>query len=118
LEKGNIKEFKDIFLLQKERNDGLQEEIKKAFLQIKNLEDISEITIRKIGVVRYNPFNKMGGNQSFCIAMLDNKNNGFLISSLFVGEGSRVYTKTVKGGKSEYTLSKEEVEAIEQAIKS
>ena len=116
LEKGKIKDFKDIFLLQKEKNNGLEEEIKEAFLKIKNLEDICETTIRKIGVVRFNPFNNMGGNQSFIIAMLDNKNNGFLISSLFVKDGNRVYAKTVKQGKSDYVLSEEEVEAINRAV--
>ena len=60
----------------------------------------------------------MGGNQSFIIALLDGKNNGFVISSLFVKEGSRVYTKEIKAGKSDYKLSKEELEAIERAIKS
>jgi cell division protein FtsB len=102
LENGKIKDFKDIFLSQKEKNDGLEENIKDAFLKIKNLEDTCETTIRKIGVVRFNPFNDMGGNQSFAIALLDNKNNGFLISSLFGKDGSRVYTKTIKQGKSDY----------------
>jgi len=116
LEKGKIKDFKDIFLSQKEKNDGLEEKIKEAFAKIKDLEDTCEATIRKIGVVRYNPFNDMGGNQSFVIAMLDNKNNGFLISSLFVKEGSRVYAKTVKQGKSDYVLSNEELDALNKAI--
>ena len=116
LEGGKIKDFKDIFLSQKDKNNDLEMQIKHAFAKIKNLEDISETTVRKIGVVRFNPFNDMGGNQSFVIAMLDNKNNGFIISSIFAKEGSRVYSKTVKDGKSEYILSKDEVEAIEKAI--
>ena len=116
LEKGKIKDFRDIFLLQKEKNDDLENKINDAFLKIKNLEDTCEITIQKIGVVRFNPFDGIGGNQSFTIALLDNKNNGFLISSLFGKDGSRVYAKTVKQGKSDYSLSKEEVEAIDRAI--
>jgi len=118
LEKGNIKDFKDILLKQKDRNNELEEKISEAFSKIKDLEDICKITIQKIGVVRFNPFNDMGGNQSFIIAMLDGGNNGFVISSLFVNEGNRIYTKTVKSGKSDYTLSKEELEAIDKAIKS
>jgi hypothetical protein len=58
----------------------------------------------------------MGGNQSFVLAMLDNNNNGFIISSIFSEEGSRIYTKTIKKGKSDFSLSKEEIEAIEKAI--
>jgi hypothetical protein len=115
LEKGKIKDFKDIFLSQKEKNNKLDEKIKEAFLKIKNLEDISEKTIQKTGIVRFNPFNNMGGNQSFVIALLDDNNNGFVISSLFVKEGNRVYAKGVKNGKSDHKLSQEEKEAIEKA---
>jgi len=115
LEKGKIKDFKDIFLGQKEKNNDLEEQIKSAFLKIKNLEDISEITIRKIGIVRFNPFSDIGGNQSFSIAMLDNKNNGFVISSLFIKEGNRVYLKEIKNKKSEHSLSAEELEVIKRA---
>ena len=118
LENGKIKDFKDIFLSQKERHDNLEENIKKAFSKIKNLEDALETTIQKIGVVRFNPFNDIGGNQSFVIALLDNRNDGFVISSLFVKEGSRVYTKAIKQGKSDHVLLKEETEAIEKAIGS
>jgi polyhydroxyalkanoate synthesis regulator phasin len=118
LDKGNIKDFKDIFLSQKNKNDELEEEIKRAFSKIKDLEELCETTIRKVGVVRFNPFSDMGGNQSFIIAMLDNKNDGFLISSLFVNEGNRVYTKAVKNGKSEHALSPQEVEAINVATRN
>ena len=118
LEGGKIKNFKEIFLLQKEKNDNLEEKLKEAFLKIKELENISEKTIQKTGIVRFNPFNEIGGNQSFFIALLDNKNNGFVISSLFTQEVNRVYTKTLKNGKSDYPLSKEEIEAIGKAINS
>ncbi len=118
LEKGKIKDFKDIFLSQKEKNNDLEEKIKEAFLKIKNLENISEKTIQKTSIVRFNPFNEMGGNQSFVIALLDDKNNGFVISSLFVKDGNRVYAKAIREGKSDYLLSKEEMDAIEKAIKS
>ncbi len=117
LEKGKIKSFKDIFLSQKEKNDNLEEKLKEAFLKIKNLEALSERTMQKTGIVRFNPFNEIGGNQSFVIALLDDKNNGFVISSLFVKDGNRVYAKAIREGKSDYLLSDEEREAIERAIK-
>ena len=115
LEKGKIKDFKNIFLSQKEKNNDLEEQIKEAFLKIKNLDNISERTIQKVGVVRFNPFNDLGGNQSFVIALLDNQNNGFVISSLFIKEGNRVYAKFINAGKSDHLLSKEEMEAISNA---
>jgi len=117
LEKGKVKDFKDIFLTQKEKNDDLGRQIKEAFLKIENLDKISEKTIQKVGLIRFDPFNEMGGKQSFALAMLDDKNNGFVMSSLFVKEGNRVFAKIVKNGKSEYVLSNEEIEAINKALK-
>jgi len=118
LENGKIKEFKSIFLSQKDRSDDLDKKLKEAFLRIADLEKISEKTIQKIGVIRFDPFNEMSGKQSFVVAVLDDKNNGFIISSLFVKEGNRVFAKSVKAGKSDYILSNEEIEAIDKAINS
>jgi len=117
LEKGKIKDFKAILLSQTEKNNDLEEKLKEAFLKIENLEALSEKTMQKTGIVRFNPFNEIGGNQSFVIALLDDKNNGFVISSLFVKDGNRVYAKAIREGKSDYLLSDEEKEAIERAIK-
>ena len=116
LEKGKIKDFKDILLSQKEKNSNLENQLKEVFLKIESLEDVLGRTIQKTGIVRFNPFSDIGGNQSFAIALLDEKNNGFVISSLFVKEGNRVYAKAVKQGKSEHLLSGEEIEAIDRAI--
>jgi len=118
LDKGKIKDFKDIFLSQKEKHSDLEKQLKEAFLKIENLENILRKTIQKTGVVRFNPFNDVGGNQSFAIALLDEKNNGFVISSLFAKESNRVYAKAVREGKSDHQLSNEEIEAIKIAVDS
>lgn len=73
-------------------------------------------TIKKIGIVRFNPFNNTGGDQSFAIALLNSKNSGILISSLYLREGTRIYAKPINDLKSTYPLSKEEEEAIKKAI--
>lgn len=118
LERGKIKDFKDIFLSQKEKNDSLESRIKEAFLRIEDLDKICERTIQKTGIIRFNPFSEMGGNQSFVIALLDDKNNGFVISSLFIKDSNRVYAKAIKEGKSDHLLSNEEIKAIERAMGS
>ena len=76
-------------------------------------------SIQKTGFIRYNPFGKndTGGNQSFSVALLDNDDNGFVISSMHAREGTRVYAKQVKDGKSTNTLSAEEEEAMKKAMK-
>jgi hypothetical protein len=116
LEKGKIKDFKDILLSHAEKNKDLEAKIENIFLDIKELQNLSKKAIQKTGVVRFNPFNNMGGNQSFVIALLDEKNNGFVISSLFIKEGNRVYAKAIKNCKSDHLLSEEEKEAIARAI--
>ena len=118
LEKGKIKGLRNVLFSHIEKTKELDVGLKDAFNKIKSLEDISKISFQKMGVVRFNPFSDMGGNQSFAIALLDNQNNGFVISSFFVSEGNRVYAKSVVAGKSEYTLSGEEKDAIARAIGS
>ncbi|HCC59699.1 MAG: hypothetical protein A2402_02860 [Candidatus Staskawiczbacteria bacterium RIFOXYC1_FULL_37_43] len=118
LEKGKIKDLKDVLLSHAEKNKKLEDSIEKIFGDVENLRKLSEKSVQNIGVVRFNPFSDMGGNQSFAIALLDNKNNGFVISSLFIKEGNRVYAKAVKDGKSDYLLSNEEKEAIVRAMGS
>ena len=71
---------------------------------------------QKIGVVRYNPFRELWGDQSFSITFLNEKNDGFVLTSHFGRDMQRLYAKTVKGGKSEHTLSEEEEESLELAI--
>jgi len=75
-------------------------------------------SIQKIGFIRYNPFGKndTGGNQSFSVALLDNENDGFVLTSMHSREGTRVYAKQVAKGQSTNTLSAEETEAVKKAI--
>ncbi|MGB9680719.1 MAG: DUF4446 family protein, partial [Minisyncoccia bacterium] len=82
------------------------------------LNEMGVNSIQKIGLIRFNPFADTGGNQSFALALLNNFNNGVVISSLHGREGTRIYAKPVIAGKSKYNLSTEEIKAIEKAIKS
>ncbi len=116
LEKGNIKDLKDVLFKQIEKIKKQDLELKDIFSRIQKIENASEKNFQKLGVVRFNPFSEMGGNQSFIIALLDNQNNGFVLSSLFIKEGNRVYTKQIKNGKSDHLLSSEEKEAIARAM--
>ena len=83
--------------------------------EVKILRKENNLSIKRVGVVRFNPFKEIGGNQSFSIALLDAHNDGLVITSFYSREGNRVYAKPVKKGKSKYLLSKEEKKAIEKA---
>ena len=59
---------------------------------------------QRVGLVRYNPFEETGGNQSFALALLDAAGDGWVLSSLHARSGTRVYAKAITGGASEAAL--------------
>jgi len=73
-------------------------------------------SIQCIGLVRYNPFQEAGGDQSFALALLDRTGNGVIISSLHGRTATRFYAKAVKDGTSALSLSDEETQALKQAM--
>ncbi len=97
------------------RFKSLEKNFEKLSQEIEGLKKEQKFSIQKIGIVRYNPFSEVGGNQSFSIAFLDGNNNGSVITSLYTREGNRVYGKPIKARASVYPLSEEEKKAIERA---
>ena len=79
------------------------------------LEAVSPRAFRRVGLVRFNPFEDTGGNQSFALALLDGEGNGLVLSSLHARSSTRVYAKAIREGRSEAALSDEESAAIKQA---
>lgn len=93
---------------------------KKATDELQNwigrLEKYSEDHIQKVGFTRFNPFTDTGGNQSFCLTLLDQHDNGIILSSLHSREQTRIYAKSIKQGNAVgLELSKEEKETLKKA---
>ena len=88
----------------------------------KNREDIKELSkkhenaFQKVGLVKYDAFTEMGGKLSFALALLDERNDGFIINSVHSSDGCYSYTKRVKDGDSQIALSNEEKVAVERAV--
>ena len=80
------------------------------------VESRSTASLQRVGIVRFNPFEDTGGQQSFAVALLDAGGTGFVISSLHSRQATRLYLKQITQGKSETTLGDEEAEAIRQAL--
>lgn len=73
--------------------------------------------LQKTSFTRFNPFNDVGGNQSFILVLLDNTNSGVIITSLHNRNNTRIYAKQIKNGQGKpATLSKEEKTALKKAI--
>ncbi|KKU85409.1 MAG: hypothetical protein UY15_C0033G0002 [Parcubacteria group bacterium GW2011_GWA2_47_9] len=98
-----------------ERFQRLDERIEKLSRKLDELELKGRKHIQKIGVVRFNPFKDVGGNQSFSVAILDEDDNGVVVTGLYSREGNRIYAKPIKNGNSSFQLSEEELRAIEES---
>jgi hypothetical protein len=98
------------------RSERLDKQLQHLTEEVKNHQEHTKDSFKKLGLVRFNPFDRLGGEQSYCLAMLNEKQNGFVITFLYTHEGIRVYVKEVVGGKGrEVDLSKEEEKAIVKA---
>jgi hypothetical protein len=102
---------------------GSAEQAVKAGERMSRIEAMHEVidgrtrrSLQHIGLVRFNPFDDTGSDQSFAIALLDDARDGVVISSLHGRANTRVFAKPVSGGGSGHTLSDEETQAIRIAI--
>ncbi len=74
--------------------------------------------IQRLALLRYNPYDDTGGDQSFSVALLNKKGDGVVVTSLHSRSGTRVFGKPVVSGKSDkYQFSKEEAEVLKKAMK-
>lgn len=71
---------------------------------------------QKVGLVKYDAFQQMGGQLSFCLVLLDQDNNGFILNSVHSTEGSYCYSKEIKNGVGDVSFGKEEKEALAIAM--
>ena len=80
--------------------------------------DSLQLAVQRVGLVRFNPFDDTGGDQSFALALLDARGDGIVLSSLFARRETRIFAKPVQSGKSTHQLTAEEAKAIDLALAS
>jgi len=103
---GHVEEVSTVVLEQKEIRG-----------EIDRIDTILTKAITKLAVVRFDAFNDVGSDLSYCVAMLDSNNNGIVISGIFGREDSRTYVKPIVDGVSSYKLTQEEEKALKDAMK-
>jgi hypothetical protein len=99
-----------------EDNKFLKIDADKNKKEMRELRRKFEHSYQKMGLVKYDAFQQMGGQLSFSLCLLDNNNNGFIINSVHSAEGCYSYTKEIKAGESSLLLGEEEKEALEIAM--
>ena len=94
-----------------EANTANERNIQKLFSNMK-------FTFQKVGLVKYDAFNEMGGKLSFSLALLNETDDGFVMNAVHSREGCYTYVKDIIAGNSVIVLSPEEKEALDMAKKS
>ncbi|ADG83827.1 DUF4446 family protein [Thermincola potens] len=108
--------LEDILHAHMERVAEVVREMNGIAATCRELKSITEKSIQKVGVVRFNAFADTGSDLSFAVALLDKFGDGVVLSSIFGRDDQRTYAKPVKNGDSTYQLSDEELEAIRIAL--
>lgn len=96
--------------------DGLAKLTKQNRQDVKDIYRKMEKDFKKLGIVKYDAFNEMGGKLSFALAMLDGNNSGWVINAMHSREGCYTYIKEIVKGESYVELAEEEAEALDRAI--
>ncbi|SCY62641.1 DUF4446 family protein [Alkaliphilus peptidifermentans] len=95
------------------------EDINKEFDKINNrinlLDNRISFCVQKIGIIRYSAFNDTGSDLSFSITLLDENNDGLILTGIHGRSETISYAKPIKDGKSNYSLSVEELQSLERA---
>ena len=106
------KEIAEVF----SQNVALKEVTDKNKRDIKTLYRRMETTFQKVGLVKYDAFPQMGGKLSFSLAMLDEKNNGFIINSVHGSDGCYTYSNEIRAGRCDLELGDGEKQALGMAM--
>ena len=112
----NAKSLENEIVALFEDNKFIKTSIDKNKKDIRTLYKNMESTFQKIGIIKYDAFNQMGGKLSFCLALLDENNNGFILNSVHSAEGCYSYTKEIINGESSIPLGEEEKKALLKAM--
>lgn len=102
------------------RHDDLLRELRSDLLVVHDntqlLRRLARDTISHVGLVRYDAFQDLSGTMSFSLALLDEQGNGVVITAIAGRNDSRMYAKTISGGRCGPSITNEERAAVERAV--
>ena len=100
------------------RIDGLHRTVDEVAAALSRLERRVDSTVSRVAVVRYDAYENTGGHQSASVALLDNSRSGVVLSAIQGRDYARIYVKELDDGRTAVSLSPEEQEAVDRAMKS
>ena len=72
-------------------------------------------TLSRVGIVRFDAYQDLGGRQSTAVAFLNSRSDGVVITTVVSRDFARMYVKLLREGTPDIPLAPEETEAVEQA---
>ena len=112
----NAKTLEESIMSRMDQMDYLISSNKKNENDIQTIYKNLKSTFQKVGLVKYDAFQEMGGKLSFSLALLNETNDGFIINAMHRTEGCYTYIKEIIDGNSVITLADEEKEALDMAM--
>jgi hypothetical protein len=100
------------------RVDGLHRALDETTAALGRLERRVDATVSRLAVVRYDAYENTGGHQSASVALLNASRSGVVLSAIQGRDYARIYVKELDDGRAAVSLSPEEQEAVERAMKS
>ena len=113
----NAKTLEESIMSRMDQMDYLITSNKKNENDIQTIYKNMKSTFQKVGLVKYDAFQEMGGKLSFSLALLNETNDGFIINAMHSREGCYTYIKEIIDGNSVITLADEEKEALDMAMR-
>jgi hypothetical protein len=100
------------------RVDGLHRALDDLTATLGRLERRVDSTVSRLAVVRYDAYENTGGHQSASVALLDASRTGVVLTAIQGRDYARIYIKELDDGRAAVSLSPEEQEAVERAMRS
>jgi hypothetical protein len=100
------------------RIDGLHRAVDEVAAALGRLERRIDSSVSRLAVVRYDAYENTGGHQSASVALLDASRSGVVLSAIQGRDYARIYIKELDDGRAAVSLSPEEQEAVERAMRS
>lgn len=111
----NSRNLEEMLLERIDSVEEVKEISEKAIKECERLEIKMKECIQKVAIMRYKAFEDVGSDLSFSIAMLDDKNDGVILTGIYGRQESTTYAKPVDKGISRYDLSEEELYVLNEA---
>lgn len=111
----NNKNLEEVIVKYLDNIDEVKKDSEIIKEQQEKLEKSLKFCIQKVSVMRYKAFEDIGSDLSFSIALLNDENDGVVLTGIYGRSESMVYAKPIDKGISRYDLSEEEKQVLYEA---